>query len=914
MTIQINFESLISSAGINAWNSGTQQSTLILTPNSRTQKAVIAGFMANYSRNDIAYSPNVLAFESWVALLWQNLSFYTELPSIINDLEVKLWLKEQVANDPNWQLSNELGIAEKILESHKVLIDWNLSVDHFESIDTPEQAYFVNLSTLLSEYLNNNQVVLAKQKLSLIEQHFEHLLKSLPEKIILAGFNQLTPQTQQFLEKLSVSGIEITQYFPQVKPQSISKFICRDEPQEIEYAAALAKHWSNEKPNQSIAVVVNQLSSKIDWVQRYFSEHFHPEENQPNVVIQKSQYNVSVGQTLAEIPEVVVALNILQMNREKFDLATLNLLKSSPFIQWGNEENIICGFLHEQIQKGLANYRIDYLIKAIDNHENVERLGLLKKRLESVLERAFSKREMNVWKDVWFNQLQTWGWGSLDETELSATVESFLQSLKSLCVISDNYQSLSVKQALEIFTQQLKQTSFQIPSDRTNVHVLGVLEATGLIFDKAIMVGFNRDNWPQKIQPSPFIPLEVQRINQMPNASAEREFNYTESLSNSLLASAKNIVIADVYEDQQSQVSLFFSEYQYNNEILDDLNLIKRKATPNYEWIVDEKIDIPKGKIKGGAYLLSHYATCPFKALTAHLFKLESAPEITEGVSAMTRGSWLHLAMELLWCEIQTNIELNKIEQSDLNNKVMLAVAQARQKYETDLYANASEEVIEIENNKIINQIIEWLNIDKNKPAFSAKAELEKTLTLEGLNFNFKVDRIDTYEDGSQEIIDFKTGKVDIKKWMGARPEEAQMPAYVIAMTDAIKNNQEQFNLNALTYAKIKTGEILRTGIQFDSDNKPYAFSQEPNGDEKKARLNINELLMPLAEVPKQNLIENWRKNLTDLATNMQQGNMPVSPKFAVKSCEYCEYAGFCRIGENQPSAEVLGNNKAERA
>ena len=53
-------------------------------------------------------------------------------------------------------------------------------------------------------------------------------------------------------------------------------------------------------------------------------------------------------------------------------------------------------------------------------------------------------------------------------------------------------------------------------------------------------------------------------------------------------------------------------------------------------------------------------------------------------------------------------------------------------------------------------------------------------LTLGSLSLTLRPDRIDTLADGRRLVIDYKTGAVQRKSWLGERPADPQLPLYTL--------------------------------------------------------------------------------------------------------------------------------------
>ncbi|MDZ7781696.1 MAG: PD-(D/E)XK nuclease family protein [Halioglobus sp.] len=80
---------------------------------------------------------------------------------------------------------------------------------------------------------------------------------------------------------------------------------------------------------------------------------------------------------------------------------------------------------------------------------------------------------------------------------------------------------------------------------------------------------------------------------------------------------------------------------------------------------------------------------------------------------------------------------------------------------------------LELESDRLRALLREWLDVESQRGEFVVAArEKRGEVTLEQLRLSLRVDRIDTLADGSQVIIDYKTGSARIADWLGVRPPQ----------------------------------------------------------------------------------------------------------------------------------------------
>ena len=87
--------------------------------------------------------------------------------------------------------------------------------------------------------------------------------------------------------------------------------------------------------------------------------------------------------------------------------------------------------------------------------------------------------------------------------------------------------------------------------------------------------------------------------------------------------------------------------------------------------------------------------------------------------------------------------------------------------------------------------------------------------TLNGLKLSFQLDRVDqllarngeTRTAISRMVMDYKSGKCNIKHWATERPAEPQIPLYFLAL-----EAQSAQSVDALAFGQVKTHECAFVG------------------------------------------------------------------------------------------------------
>jgi probable DNA repair protein len=870
------------------------QDTLILTPNARTQKAVYAGQISSIKDEQVIQSLDVKSLSQWQGELWSELSFLKVLPKRVSSLTLKSWLEKVINQEDAWTLTNSSGVAAKALEAYQNLVHWNLSLSDVVPDETTEIDYFLSWTEQLHELCTKQNITPEFASLYMILENMDIIEAMLPRQILMVGFNQLTPLQQRLIDILKTHQVEISHYELDVRPLNCVQHNFNSLQEELDFAAHYAQTFLDQ--DLSVGIVVENLAGNLNQVHRSFSRVFQPLEHKPWIKIDKPKYNVSAGYSLNEQPIVKAAVKILALKPHKITIEDLHFLKNSSHINWGDDAVYIRKFIYQLCLSPRKYFTTIALLKQIEQSDHKGRLSELKFRLEKMQEQVMTTESLSKHIKNWRAKLSIWHWGKDDS---NTSFESQAKAMFNTCIgdcsaLSDVYQKIAEKAAFDYLKQLIQMTSFQIASDRTNIHVLGILEASGLQFDHLIIVGFNSNNWPQKNKINPFLPLALQREHNMPGNSAEREFEYAKQLSNALIKGANQLIVTvSSSESEAVVVAPFFNQFRLApcHDYADE-QLVK-EIEPDYRWINDNHIAIDNGSVRGGAYLLSDYAKCPFKSMANFQLKLEAYQSPEVGIEPRVKGTWLHDTMEIIWTKLKQQRQLLSLDNKELADLVEQSLSKAMEKHHGYLLAVTEADIIALEYNKLASLIIEWLTVEKQRDNFSiAFLEEPIELNLEPIRLNFRVDRVDKNDSGLLEIIDYKSGKTDIKQWFGVRPSEAQMPAYVVAL-------KEQ-RIDSLSYARIRTGEVAQSGIRF-SKSEPQISRLERKLDEYQFIPIKN-----LDSVSFKGLVEQWEKTLGRIAIGISDGYMAVSPKEKSTTCTYCDYQSVCRINESQPETFQL--------
>ena len=195
---------------------------------------------------------------------------------------------------------------------------------------------------------------------------------------------------------------------------------------------------------------------------------------------------------------------------------------------------------------------------------------------------------------------------------------------------------------------------------------------------------------------------------------------------------------------------------------------------------------------------------------------------------------------------------------------------------------------LHLEGRRLRTLMHEWLQVENERSDFQVQArEQEISLTIAPLEIKLRVDRIDRLADGSQLIIDYKSGRCDVKDWLGDRPSKPQLLLYGIATA----TDQRAQAVSALGFAQVRARDCAYVGAG--------SVAAAPG-----IRTDIVKLVGEKIQAEDwESLNKAWREILEQLVANFVAGDAAVDP-LSTSSCSYCGLESFCRIGEETEIAQ----------
>lgn len=708
-----------------------------------------------------------------------------------------------------------------------------------------------------------------------------------PRSLVHYGFDLVMPQQAALFEALAAHGWEVLEARAAEHRSVAVRVPCADSAEEIRRAASWARARLESNGAARIGVVVPELAKHRVAIRRIFSAVMEPDYALPGIPRPTFPFNVSLGEPLASYPLVSAAFLALELAGREIDFERASRLIRSPFLAGADAELArrarLDARLRERAEPIVTLERLLALIAREDAG-----CPILTQRLAALADvrksRLFGRQAPSAWARAISEALASVGFPGergLDSTEFQ-TLARWHEVIADLAALDRVVPRTGYADAVSRLRRMAADALFQPQTPDVPIQVLGELEAAAMEFEHLWVMNLADETWPRGARPNPFLPVEVQRAAGMPQASASGMLELARRLTGGWVTCAGEVVLSHPLREDDREFkpspliagvperALALPEYASYRDTVHALRRIEHcedgKAPP-----------LGDAAAEGGTAVIRDYAACPFRALARHRLGAESLEAPHAGLDAMERGTLAHRVLAQVWAKLKTRSALDAIEDGELDALIGVAAEDAVARIRRDRPTVLSGRFGGIEKRRIARLVREWLELEKQRDAFTVLATEEKRrIEIGGLALNARLDRVDETGDGRRIVIDYKTGKASPGAMLGPRPDEPQLPLYVVGAEPEAA---------AVAFAQVRTGEMRFSALARDEDLLP----------DTKA---LSQTRYAAQHGSWRDLTAAWSADLSRIAAAFAAGEAQVAPKQYPHTCRLCDVKPFCRIYE----------------
>lgn len=861
---------------------------LILTANSRLTRVLQDTADQHYREggSQVWETPHILPLMSWLTQQFHQHNT-TGLILLTDFQEQCVWENIIAQSKSTPALLHPAELATLVKEAYTTLTLWQIPLDALEPYHAQrEVTCLIEWITAFDAQCAENNWIATAALPHYLQTYDQQNPISLPDKIILSGFDTLNPSIEklfaQFKRRVPLSMDEFT-----VPDAQAHHIILDDTESELMTMAKWMKAQWKKNPAIKLGCVIPELGNMRASVERMMTQVFCIENMLPTTEIHYPPFNISAGQALSEHNMIHIALTILHWCHRPLPIEEIAGILQSPYLC--ATENEAChgaqidAFLREQNRLQVAITDLFYTENAA-----VARWRAL---LTAAHEKENEKLRPSEWAEHFIALLKIiqWPGSQTQSSEAFQALERFKKLLQGFSQLDLIFEKIKYPRALELLQTLSHNTIFQPKSHHEPIQIMGALESSGILFDAVWVLGLHDGIWPPAAKPHPFIPYAIQQQYQTPHATAARELSFCEHVTKRLENSAKQVIFSS--PKKQGDQHLFPSRLISHIPLMTK-NDLEQDDTTNYSDIIfksakTEIINDDKAPeltqfsgIHGGSNILKLQALCPFRAFAFVRLKARALNQPTIGVSTITRGILTHQILYELWNILKTQAALHALVDAELNQLINTAIEKTFSDKNFQMAISENGAFFDIEKKRLLSVVFDWMQLEKLRPAFRVNAlESSCNIHINQLPINIRLDRIDELQDGSLMLIDYKTGKNNINAILKESLTDPQLPIYTVF-------HDKNTRFEGIAFAGVNQVNMGYNGIT--DENKTHEKNNAwyiESIHQKKNELNIDNWKA---------LVDYWKKSLTQLADDFCGGDARVNP-LEPSTCEHCEMKTLCR-------------------
>ncbi len=868
----------------------------VVTSNRRLARSLGAEF----DRHQIAHArtvwetPHILPFSAFVATLYDAAQHDPDLANTPTPLtaaqERALW--EAVVSDSELGLLSSAAGATLAADAWALAHQWNVASSVRRYTAVADTRVFVNWA---GEYQRRAEAAGATDQARLpdvVREYVEAGTIALPKRVLLAGFDETTPQQQRLFDALLARGTACDRFEPARHDATPQRAACLDEHDEHQKVADWVAARLAADPSTRIGIVVPQLGSRRRSLTAALDAALVPDRLLAPASARP--YTVSLGDPLSDVALVAFFLRVIRLMLASVPFEEASAMLRSPYFAGALDErdarDVVDAQLRQRCQRSVDFERVFEAVQASARDCGVD-VGRLLAGLRALnqwrRQHVTRSRRPSEWASAFAQALQSisesagglaTGQSALDSSEYQALAR-WQELLGEFAALDRTVGRLAASAALGQLQRIAHETIFQPEGGAPPVQVLGVLEANALTFDHVWIMGLTAEAWPAPLQANPLLPIELQHAAEMPGASAAAALERSRRQLQRLLQSAPEVIVshATVDVDRRIAPSPMISSFDEWTPPPRAVRLID-VIVPSSLTTTRDALAPPwraATPLRGGAAILQNQAACPFRAFAVHRLSAKAIESPHDGFDYRERGQLVHDTLASFWTSLPEPTRDALVASSKPQRGALLsAAAEAAQVRLQRKRGNFSAALTELESARLVRLIEQWLQHEiETRSAFRVVAvEDARTMHVGPLTVTGRLDRVDECSDGSRIVIDYKTGGAKNPGWLEARPDEPQLPLYLTASEPTAQ---------AIVLARVRTGDVGFTALAAEPDLLPV------RGNQWKAQY-----------ASWSALVNYWSDVLERLATSFAAGEAAVDPKRLPQTCRYCDLPTLCRINE----------------
>jgi ATP-dependent helicase/nuclease subunit B len=685
------------------------------------------------------------------------------------------------------------GIVRHATQSWHRLQDWLIPVAELGATARgQDESLYARAAADYSELLSAGQWVDRAGVAALVADLIENARIVVPDQLVLAGFDRLSPAVQRVAEAITKAGgrigaVPAAKYPAQVGMVSFDRVEC-----EMRAAGAWARAQLDANAQARIAIVSPVLESDAARITLLVREGLVPGWQYGGERFE-SAANVSYGRRLSDYPAVSIALLALRWTHQGLTSRELSLLLRSRCFAADETDG------RSRIELALRRYpdRSWMVADFLDIFQDFDEDADAKAFLESVAELARSGKSRHEMASPaeWAKRVDAiltsvhWPGTATQDSKEFQLVNRWRELLNEFAQIEAVVPNVDLAEAVRRLVALAADALYQPESGPGLVQVLGTLEAAGMEFDSIWISGLDASQWPPLSHPAPFIPKALQEKHNMPDATPGDTLEFAKIVLQRLTRAAKHCVLSwsRTRDDSELTASSLLDGFADCPPVLaEDPGWYACKLGGAPALITHHADNAPPVAcdelVRGGAYTVQRQYKEPFSAFVFGRLGVRLPEAIETGLSASTRGNIIHNALHNLLATRPGQEEIRQWTAESRARRIGSAVDSALAEH-TVHADSVLRRIIGLERDRLQRMLQDFIVAESMREPFTVvDVEHQVDYSACGIQHRLRIDRIDRLADGRLLVIDYKTGRMKHFLDRHGNPVDLQLVVYADAL------------------------------------------------------------------------------------------------------------------------------------
>jgi len=788
------------------WITNLDKTTAVLVPTrslANTLNEQVAEFYIEQGRT-VWEAPNIVIWRDYIKQLWalnkpMLTQHYGAKHLISAQQSLLLWtqiIESTKREEQALTLLNVQQTARAVQRSWILMHDWRIDIETIEQDHDADSVQFVSWLKAYQDLLNKRGLFDEPLLLNALCDEKNEL--DFPYKQLIFYAFDLINATQETINQRAQSNVKIQQLLPPTLQSKRQYLSYPDTQSELIACFQTARKLIESEPDCSINIVIHDLQDRQAQVDELARQVFYPGVSPIDVQQSSTVFRYSLGQRLTQWAAIDTALSVINLLKNHTTSTELSFLLRNQFLGLCSQHRQECRVFDRWLKRQrLRNITLEQLPdlyqqclssleeqgQAIELTGFMQALEMLVHRYHDLRERLEQAKRNNQFLALSFTEwvhefsewLEIWGWSTKTvgnelntvQHQLLKRWESLFQEFAGLAAVQ---RRAGLSRAIDLVTQMARDAMFIPKAAASPILISSILEAVGRPADYCFVLGMN-ESFPPAPKNDAFIAQRLLASAGHPDMSADSSFAQAQTVITNLLNSVGDSVISFAQQNDQDreisqQCSPLFRHQAFSEQPRLSKTLPSDNLSNQLERYQDQQGSPWQASIRasGGSKVFENQSHCPFKAFVTHQLTFQAEQEAEFGLDFLDRGNVVHLLLDRIWQQLQTQQQLKLIDPSALNALIHQVIDQTLEDTQLEL-SEDKRRLLSYERPRLVTLLSEWLDFEAKRPEpfMVIEREEKRQGELGGIEFSYIIDRLDMTEDRRSLSIDHKTDSLNKK-------------------------------------------------------------------------------------------------------------------------------------------------------